>query len=202
MVAGLVGSAGLFQVFPEVMNLISDFEGAHIITMYTLLPIPTTLVFIRLFIFYGATALLLTACTLPMCKLMFWDAVSLAYLHVGKFILMMVLTCALYSALTLWAASMVPSLEKIGSVWMRFIYPLWFLGGFQFSWQMLNSAFPRWSNLALLNPLLYVMEGMRCTLIGQEGYLPFWLCVLMLSIFIICFLAHAIKRLKKRLDFV
>jgi len=202
MVAGLIASAGLFEVFPEVMNLVSDFEGNQIIMFYTLLPIPTSFVFIRLLLYYTLSSFFLALCTIPMLKAFFWYSISFEATSIVQLFVIMILTSALYGALILWTASMVPSIQKIGSVWMRFIYPLWFMGGFQFSWLMLYQAFPRIAIVSLLNPLMYVMEGTRAAFSGQEGYLPFWACAGMLLIFTAGFSWHAIKRLKRRLDFI
>lgn len=202
MIGSLIASAGLFEVFPEVMNLVSDFEGSQTIMFYTLLPIPTSFVFIRLLIYYTFSSLFLAMCTIPMLKIIFWYRLSFEATNIFQLMLIMALTNALYGALTLWTASMVPSVQKVGSVWMRFIYPLWFLGGFQFPWTALQQAFPYSAIIALANPLLYVMEGTRAALSGQEGNLPFWMCAGMIVLFIIGFSWHAIKRLKKRLDFI
>lgn len=202
MIGSLIASAGLFEVFPEVMNLVSDFEGNQTIMFYTLLPIPTSFVFIRLLLYYALSSLFLAACTIPMLKIFFWYRISFAATNILQLMVIMILTNALYGALTLWTSSMVPSVQKIGSVWMRFIYPLWFLGGFQFPWSALQQEFPKVAIIVLANPLLYVMEGTRAAFSGQEGYLPFWACVGMLLLFIVGFSWHAIKRLKKRLDFI
>ena len=56
--------------------------------------------------------------------------------------------------------------------------------------------------LHLVNPLLYVMEGMRAATLGQEGYLPFWFSLAGLTIFTVGFAWDAIRRLQKRLDCV
>ena len=169
MIAGLIASAGLFEVFPSVMNLASDFEGNQTIMFYTLLPIPTSFVFIRLLLYYTLSSLFLTVCSVPILKILFWNKIALSEIHGIQFITIMVLSSALYGSLTVWTTSMVKSVEKVGSVWMRFIYPLWFLGGFQFTWMALYKAFPKIGLVSLLNPLVYVMEGTRAAFSGQEG---------------------------------
>jgi ABC-type polysaccharide/polyol phosphate export permease len=85
---------------------------------------------------------------------------------------------------------------------MRFVFPLWYLGAFQFSWAILYRIFPLGGILNLINPMVYVQESMRSALLGAEGYLPFWVSAGMLFFFIILFLWWGIVRLKKRLDFV
>ena len=99
-------------------------------------------------------------------------------------------------------ASFVKNLAAIEHVWLRFILPLWFFGGTQFSWQTIYNIAPYIGYLTLLDPLVYVMEGMRAAVLGQEGNLPFWLCVAVLWVLTVVFGWWAIKRLKTRLDFV
>ena len=85
---------------------------------------------------------------------------------------------------------------------MRFVYPLWFLGGFQYSWQVLYDFSPLFAYVSLLNPVLYVMEGTRAAILGQEGSLNFWLCILMLIFFTLLCGWHALKQLKRQLDYI
>jgi len=200
--ASLVGAAGLFEVFPSVSRLIHDFEGDNIIANYLILPIPSWMVFIRSIIFYATNAASLSIWVIPLSKLLLWYRFDLSQIHLGKFLVIFVLTNLFYGSFVIWIASRVMGIEKIGNVYMRFVFPIWFLGGFQFSWHTLYNFSPALAYLDLLNPMMYIMEGMRAAVIGQEGSLNFWLCVLMLSVFIVLFGAHGILRLKKRLDFI
>lgn len=202
LAAGTVTSAALFQVFPAVMQLISDFEGPQTITFYATLPMPTSWVFLRLFISYNINAFILCIIVLPLAKLMLWNMLDLSHANIIKLILMYPLMTMFTGSFTLWVASFVPNVQKIGSAWMRMVYPLWFLGGYQFSWKVVYAVVPLLSYLLLLNPMIYLMEGYRNALLGADNYLPFGLCVVMTILFTIFFMWHAIRRLKRRLDFI
>ena len=202
MVAGVCASSGLFEVFPSVMHQVSDFEGDRIISYYTTLPMPTSLVFVRMFLYYALSAMVLGSFILPVSKLILWNRFDLSNLHVPKFILAFVMVNFLYGALTVWTISRVKSAAKIGSVWMRFIYPMWYLGGFQFTWYVMHRFFPAFAYVNLLNPMSYVMEVIRGSILGAEGYINYWLCLMMLLFFIVFFMWHGIRRLKKQLDFI
>jgi ABC-2 type transport system permease protein len=200
--ASLVGTAGLFEVFPSVSRLIHDFEGNNIIANYLILPIPSWLVFIRSILFYAANAASLSIWVIPLTKLLLWQRFDLSHISIGKFLLIFCLGNLFYGSFVIWIASRVMGIEKIGTVYMRFVFPMWFLGGFQFSWLVLYNFSPAFAYLDLLNPMMYIMEGMRAAVLGQEGSLNFWLCAFMLTFFIALFGAHGILRLKKRLDFI
>jgi ABC-type polysaccharide/polyol phosphate export permease len=202
MIAGLIATAGNFEVFPSVMHLVSDFEGDRIVSFYATLPMPTFLVFIRFFVYYAFNAMTMCTLVLPVCKLVFWSSFDLDKVSIPKFMLAFLLVNTFYGAYTVWIASRVSTTQKIGNVWMRFVFPLWFLGAFQFSWMVLYDIFPVGAYLDLLNPMVYVQEIMRSALLGSEGYLPFLASACMLTFFIVFFLSWGIMRLKKRLDFV
>jgi hypothetical protein len=85
---------------------------------------------------------------------------------------------------------------------MRFVYPLWVFGGYQYSYAVLANKNPWFAYISLINPQLYIMEGMRAAILGQEGYLNFWLCAGMTFFFSIICGIHAIFKIKRRLDFV
>ncbi|MFI5333017.1 MAG: ABC transporter permease [Candidatus Babeliales bacterium] len=202
ILAGLCASAGLFGVFPNVVAMISDFEGDQIINYYLTLPIPSWMIFLRLIFYYSLNFGMLSILVLPIGQLLIWNQFNILNVALGKFFLIFVLSNLFYGAFTLWVASRVKNMTKIGNVWMRFVYPVWFLGGFQFSWAVLASKWPYLAWLSFINPMTYIMEGMRAAVLGQQDFLNFWLCIGMLSIFIVLCSWRGIVLLKKRLDFV
>lgn len=200
ILAGLSVGAGLFEVFPSVVSLVTDFEGDQTISYYLTLPMPTWLVWLRFIIYYAISYALLALLVLPLGQLLLWNQFSIVHVHGIKFGIIFLLTCLFYGALTLLMASFIKNMATIGNVWMRFLFPMWFLGCFQFSWAVLYKLSPAFAYANLLNPITYAMEGTRGAVLGPEGYLPFWLCVLMLALYILLFITWSIQRLKKRLD--
>ncbi len=202
MLAGLCASAGLFDVFPSAVNFVSDLEGDQIISFYCTLPIPTWLVLMRSIIYYSINSAILMACVLPIGKILMWYHFDMSTIQFGKFAIMFVLTSLFYGAFTLMVASRVRKMEKIGNIWMRMVYPLWYVGCFQFSWYVLYNAFPSFAYFDLLNPLTYIMEGNRAAILGDDGYLPFCISVSVLLLFVALFMWQGIRSIKRRLDFV
>jgi ABC-2 type transport system permease protein len=202
ILAGLCASAGLFGVFPSVATMVSDFDGDRIIAYYLTLPLPSWMVFLRLIMYYAISFGLIGAMVLPLGKLLIWQQFNITDVAFGKYLLIFILTHLFYGAFTLWIASHVHNMTKIGNVWMRFVYPIWFLGCFQFSWAVLADKWPYLAWFNLINPMTYIMEGMRSAILGQANYLNFWLCVGMLCVFIVFCSWAGIRALKKRLDFV
>ncbi len=200
--AGMVASAGLFEVFPSVMALVGDIEGEQVIGYHLSLPVPSWVVLLKTAASYAIQCMVLCLSVLPMGKLVLWNQFDMSGISYGKLVLVCALGSMFYGIFTLWITSMTANVAKVGNVWMRFIFPLWFMGGFQFSWKVLHGLFPVMAYINLLNPMVYIMEATRAAILGQEASLPFWWCIGALALFIIIFWVHAYARLKKRLDFV
>ncbi len=194
-------SWGFFEVMENVARLISDLQGERSISYALTLPLPQWMVFFRIAISNALQAMAIAIFILPMAKLLLWNTFSLEHFSLFKFLLIFILAHLFYGFFSLWLASMVKSLEAIGDIWMRVVFPLWFLGGYQFTWATFVQKSPilAYLNLAL-NPLVYCMEGVRAAVMGQEGYLPFWWCCAALVFFTTLVGAVGTVRMKRRLD--
>ncbi len=198
--AGLIASAGLFEAWPGAINLINDLTGENITAYYLTLPIPSALVFVRLIIIYAFNGLMLSLASIPLGMLVLWGntaGLAISPLQLGIAVIAMNI---FFGCFTLWVASFMKNMMQAGNVWMRFVFPLWFFGGFQFSWNMLYNKAPLFAYIDLLNPVIYAMEASKGALLGQTGYIPFGYCICALIIGSIAIGTHAVMRLKKRLN--
>lgn len=201
IVASLTASAGLFEVFPSVAKFINDIDGQNTTSFYLTLPIPSWMVFLKSIIFYSINTATLSFFVLPASVLVSWNRIHLPNFNVGKYLIIFVLVNIFYACAAIWITSFTKNIEKIGSVWMRFVWPAWYFGGFQFSWKVLYTFSQMMGYLVLLNPMTYVMEGTRNAILGPQQTLPFIACTIMIVVFAILFSWHGILRLKRRLDF-
>ena len=202
LIASLIGSAGLFEVFASATNMISDFTGLNITSFYLTLPMPSWLVWIEKLVYFTINITIVSILILPISKLLVWNQFSLAEFSLYKFIIVFLLSNIFSAAFAIWITTRIAGMEQIGSVWMRFVYPVWFLGGFQYSYEVLRNFNAPLAWISLANPMLYVMEGMRAAVLGQEGSLNFWFCCAMIIFFTVLCTWHGLKRLKERLDYI
>ncbi|MGE0009858.1 MAG: ABC transporter permease [Candidatus Babeliales bacterium] len=202
LIASLIGSAGLFEVYSSATNFISDFTGLNITSFYLTLPMPSWLVWIEKLVYMTINTTVISILILPISKLLVWNEFSLAEFSLFKFCIVFLLSNIFSAAFALWITTRISGMEQIGSIWMRFVYPIWFLGGFQYSYEVLHQVSPIMAYVSLANPMLYVMEGMRASVLGQEGSLNFWFCCVMIALFTILCTWHGLKRLKTRLDYI
>lgn len=199
---GAIFSCSFWDTWSTGTIFVSDIEGNKTINYFLTLPMSNTLVLIKQIVGYAIKAGIPTLIILPLGKLFLWKQMSLANFSIFKFAFFYVLMNIFVGSFSLFMTSIVKGLHHMGKVHMRFLFPLWFFGGSNYSWQMLNKLAPKISYVCLANPLIYAMEGIRVAVLGQEGYLPYWTCVLALAGFTILFSWIGIVRLKKRLDFV
>lgn len=199
---GAIVSCSFWDVWANTTTFVSDIEGEKTINYFLTLPMPNVLVLIKQVISYALKAGIPTLIILPLGKLFLWNRMNLSNFSMLKFALFYVLINIFTGAFSLFITSCIKDLHHMAKVNMRFLFPLWFFGGTNYSWQMLNKLSPTISYCSLLNPLIYAMEGIRAAVLGQTGYLPYWICVLALTSFTVMFGWLGIARLKKRLDFV
>jgi ABC-2 type transport system permease protein len=202
MSIGTAATSGFFEVTDNVSRFIADLEGERSISYYLTLPLPQWAVFVRLALSNALQALCVSSLFLPITKLFLQDRFSLASMSYGKFILVFILAHLFYGFFSLFIAVQVKSLYTMNNVWMRIIYPLWWLGGFQFSWSVLYKTNPYIAYVNLLNPLVWILEGVRGSILGQAGYLPFWTCIAVIVVYTIVVGFIGVRLLLRRLDCV
>lgn len=200
--AGCVASVGLFDTYPRVFTLVNDFESEQTIFYYLNLPIPSWMVILKTMIFYTVNSCLLALPILPFGKLMLWNEFSFGTVSWVKLVSIYILTNMFYATVAFLAASFIPNVGKMERLWMRCIFPLWFLGGFNNSWETVNNLSRELGIITLCNPMTYIMEGTREAVLGTTGPLSFGLCIAVIAGCVLLGGFCAIIRLKKRLDFV
>jgi ABC-type polysaccharide/polyol phosphate export permease len=199
---GVLAAIWLFELYSSAVDLVADFEGDRMIDYRLTLPIPSWLAIVSkagyYFIIYTALSVLM----LPIGKLSLWyqlDLSQINYLQLALAIIFQNIFCACF---VIWASSVIENMSKLSSVWARFIFPMWFMGGFQFSWMSLYHVLPIVAWIDLINPMIYITESTRVALLGQADYLNFWVCLLAITFFSGVCLAMGMRNLKKRRDYV
>ena len=119
-----------------------------------------------------------------------------------KFLAIFISLNVFVGAFALIVTSIVKDMDHISIVGVRLLFPLWFFGGAQAPWQAMYTFSPRLAYASLINPLLYALEGLHASVLGQQGYLPYWVCLSMLWVFILVCLWIGVRRLQTRLDCV
>ena len=202
LVAGVVVGSAFSEAYPQVSNFIADLEDEQHINYLLTLPLPGWLLMVKCAFVCAFNAFIMGVFTLMSSKLILFNRFSLENISIGKLIVAFFGYGLFFGFFTFFMISLIKSMHTMENTFMRIMYPLWFLGGFQFSWTAMHSFSPALGYVLLLDPYIYAMEGMRGAILGQSGFLPFWLCMPLLFGFTLLFGWWGIVRLKKRLDFV
>lgn len=199
---GAIASFGLIEIVGRVGVLLADIDGERAISQTMILPVSAKMVFCYIAIYWALTSMLLSVLLFPFGKLLLWDRFDLGQISFIRLIPIYLSANLFYGVFALWLTSILKGMEGLNTLWMRIINPIWMFGAYFYSWQASFKLSPIIAYASLINPMVYIMEGIRSAGLGQKGFLPYGACLAILWGFIILFGILATKRLKKRLDCV
>jgi ABC-2 type transport system permease protein len=125
---------------------------------------------------------------------------SLHNAHWGLSITMYFLTLLFYSLLFIYMAFNYSYAWFTDNAWARRLTPLFLTGSAYFTWYKLFAFNKFLAYFLLINPLTYVHEGLRAALLGQENFLPIWICIPALMLFCGAMMMLLNRAVNKRLD--
>jgi ABC-2 type transport system permease protein len=199
-VVGAIASFGFIEIVGKVGVQLADMGGDRTIFHTLVMPISSRMVFYYMGISWAITSILMSMLLFPLGKLLVFTEWNLALISWWRLIIMFVTTNLFFGYFALWLTGILKNVTDLNQLWLRYISPMWMFGGYVYSWQSAYNLSPIVGYLSLINPMIYVMEGMRSAILGQEGYLPFWMSMVMLWIFIIACSLDASRRLRQKLD--
>lgn len=193
---GVVGFEMYSQLFLTTMNI---EQKGHWFYLFTL-PISSSIVFAQKILFYTLNGLILGLTMIPLSKIILFNQLNLASIAWAKLLIALVSSCFFFACFLLIIVSITKSTKHVEHLFMRVMFPLWFIGGFQFSWFMLLKLNKIIAYIALISPYTYAHEAARAAVLGQEGYIAFHICIAILLVGGLIFAYIGYKRLKKQLD--
>ncbi len=199
---GVIISIVGFELYGSIAKFFADLEGDRHISYLLSLPMPGWMLLLNMACLFIVNGLLLGAVTFVVAKLLLWNSFNLTIINVPNAIITFLVSNIFFGVFGLFMISLIKGLMSLENIFMRVMFPLWILGGFQFTWYSLHTVCPVLAYLNLLNPYIYGQEGFRAAMLGQAGYLPVWTCVGALMVMSAICAAVSMIRLKKKLDFV
>ena len=200
ILAGSVATVGFTQAMLDAEHFVSDLQGCNKVSYDLTLPISQRMIFFQRGILCSCRAMLLALPVFPIGKALFWFHVDLTNFSIVKFILIFLASNFMYGFMAIWLISFIYDIDRIMDLWMRIYFPLWLLGCYQFSWYTMFKVSQPLGYIALMNPILYIMEATRSATLGEDGFLNIWLCTSVIVFFTIVFGLRGISLLRKRLD--
>ncbi|MDP3788294.1 MAG: hypothetical protein Q8Q60_03180 [Candidatus Chromulinivorax sp.] len=193
-------SYGFFIAMQNAIGMVEDITGNQAILYELTLPIPQWLIFLKFALSTMLQSLIISLSIIPCGLLLLMDASAFPDFSSIKFITIFICSSIFYGFFALIFTSALKNMQQIDNVWLRIIFPLWYLGCFQFPWKLLHKISPTLAYLDFLNPLTFILEAGRSATIDSTGSLPFGPCCFMILIYagISCWIG--IYLMKKRLD--
>lgn len=200
---GQLVSCGIFLMYHSSNGLVGSFFNDKAIAHELMLPVPSWMIFARRTVSLTIKAIILSSIVLPLSKLILGSRIDLLNINFLKFSLGFFLVNFFAGCGAIFLAS-VNSGDKYSSrVWVRYVYPLWFLGGSIFPFGAMNAAFPFFGKILLLNPIVYATELMRAATLGAGShYLSFSVSATILFLYSIGLFWVGFFKLRKRFDFI
>lgn len=200
--ASIVSVVGLFEVYNTATKNIMDIDGDRNISYYLTLPARPAVVLLSMACSYALISMFLTVLLLPFGGLILYNNFDVSQISWGKFMIIAVLANCFFAMFTVAMIGHVGTISKMRNIWMRFIWPLWFLGCYQFSWKAMYSLSAPCAYVLLCNPITFVTEGVRGTLLIGSDFLPWGMCCGALCGYIFICWSYAYYKMKRLLDFV
>ena len=181
LVPGLMGSMFLMQgMFGTTMPLVMEFSWQRTIEDRALAPVPIRVLAIQKITAGAIQAFIGAAIVFPV---VYWVHAPGQGPHIevtSWFLLaaVMVFSSTLTASMGLWLGTVVDP-RKMQMVFAVVLLPLTMLGCVYYPWSALHAI--RWLQiLVLINPMVYMTEGLRAALTPSIGHMPLWAIMLAL----------------------
>ncbi len=152
------------------LPMIVDFGYGKEIEDRLLAPAPIRLIAIEKIVSGTLQGCLSAGVVLPVARLVMGPIPSLSAAHVGLVLVVTILGGVVFSSLGLWMGTAFPP-QQIGLMFSVILAPMIFFGCAYYPWQGLTSL-PAMKYGVLVNPLVYVAEGLRASLTPGVPHMP------------------------------
>jgi len=199
LVPGLMGSMFLMQgMFGTTMPLIMEFSWQRTIEDRALAPVPIRVLGIQKITAGAIQAFIGAAIVFPV---VYWVHApgQGPHVHVANWFLLavvMVFSSTLTASLGLWLGTVVDP-RKIQMIFAVILLPITMLGCVYYPWSALHAI--RWLQIVtLINPMVYMTEGLRAALTPGLGHMALWAIMLALVGGTLVFGGMAVRTFRNR----
>src|SRR5690348_10416598 len=155
----LAVSLSLSAIQSVALPMVQDFGWTKEIEDRLLAPVPTRLICAEKIIAGSIQGVIAAAFVLPIARLVMGPIPALTLSHASEVLLIVLLGSIAFSSLGMWLGTAIAP-QQIGLMFSVIVAPMLFFGCAYYPWRGLD-AVPVLKYLVLLNPLVYVAEGLR-----------------------------------------
>jgi ABC-2 type transport system permease protein len=166
----LAVSLALASLQSVILPMVADFGWTREIDDRLLAPAGTHVIVLEKIVAAVLQGILSTLFVLPMTRLIMGPIAGLTLTHYGEIALVTVLGASAFSTMGLVLGTAVQP-QQIGLMFSLILTPMIFFGCAYFPWRGLDVV-PALKYGVLVNPLVYVAEGMRAVFTPGEPHMP------------------------------
>lgn len=195
----------LWTMFPLafffMIDLIFDLEQDRFVD-YQMTVLSPRLVLLERIVFSATASFCCILTFFPISKLVMQDRFVIENANWLQVFVLLYLGALLFSSFNLFTQLMLKDSMKMDNLWLRCYYPLLVMGGGMFSWPVMNTLSPILGAITLLNPFIYLADGLREAILGTGEYFSFTLASSVLVGLVIACTLVAFYLFKRRVDHI
>jgi ABC-2 type transport system permease protein len=173
LVPGILAiSMTMSSIQSVALPMVQDFGWTKEIEDRLLAPVPTQLIAAEKIVAGMIQGMIAAMVVLPIARLVMGPIPGLTLTHFGEVLMVTLLGAAAFSSLGLWLGTAIAP-QQIGLMFSVIVAPMIFFGCAYYPWRGLDVV-PVVKYLVLLNPLVYVAEGLRGSLTPAVPHMPLY----------------------------
>ena len=188
--------------FSLAIKIVHDIKSSRFIDYQLSLPISATWLLAEYVANFAIEAIVVTLPILLLGILLLGDKFVIIKTNWLAFALMYLLVIVFFATLFLYYSFAYSYNWFRTNIWTRRLEPLFLFGTVFVIWKKLYAFSKFLGFIFLFNPVTYAAEGIRATLIGGNGFLPIWICMLGVIIGTVINWFLLVPAMQKRLDLV
>lgn len=196
---GNVSQILLSLTYTVISAVLFDLKK-HKFTEYQLGILPVKLFVFKEIIFASIWSTFIVLPFFPIARILLSNSFpteQVSWPIVGLLLFLAALCCSSY---LFFATSLLKKTDQTRQLWMRVNIPMIILGGFWVPWHIMNAYSPLLGKAVLINPLIYVTEGLRQAIIGGPLFMGIGTCITALLLFSSLFTIASFYSFKKKVD--
>ncbi|MEO7217780.1 MAG: ABC transporter permease [Gemmatimonadaceae bacterium] len=178
------------------LPMVTEFGWTNEIEDRLLAPISVDLVAVEKIVNAMIQGIIAAVVVLPIARLVMGPVAGFTFSHVPQLVVVVVLSASTASAFGLLLGVLINP-QQIGFMFSLIITPMIFFGCTYYPWAGLD-VLPWLKYAVLINPLVYVSEGLRAALTPSMPHMPLGAIIAALAFLTIVFTWGAIMRFRRR----
>ena len=192
----LATSLALSAIQSVALPMVQDFGWTKEIEDRLLAPVPTWVIAAEKIVAGVIQGMVAALFVLPLARIIMGPIPNLTFGHAGDVLVITILGATAFSSLGMWLGTGIAP-QQIGLMFSVIIAPMMFFGCAYYPWRGLD-AVPVMKYLVLINPLVYVAEGMRASLTPELPHMPLYVTMGALLLIAAFFWRAGLRAFNKR----